>query len=134
MQSESEKNLYEYAVLRYVPRVEREEFFNVGVMMMCKRKKWLRCRVHVDEGKFNIFDNYVTLRELEHQLGRMRDIAHGESGAGEIAGLPAEERFRWLSAVKSACIQTSRPHPGICEDLEVTFERLYAEQVGESEA
>lgn len=129
MQSESEKNLFEYAVLRYVPRVEREEFFNVGVMMMCKRKKWLRCRVHVDEDKFGIFDNGISIADLRHQLDQMTGIAHGEASGGEIAVLPVEERFRWLSAVKSACIQTSRPHPGICEDLDETFERLYHEQV-----
>lgn len=129
MQCESEKNLYEYAVLRYVPRVEREEFFNVGVMMMCKRKKWLRCRVHVDESKFGIFDNGITVEDLRHQLELMKGIAHGEKIGGEIAALPVEERFRWLSAVKSACIQTSRPHPGICGDLETTFERLFEEQV-----
>lgn len=129
MQSKPEMHLYEYAVIRYVPRVEREEFFNVGLIMMCKRKKWLKCRVHINRDKYALYDNALAIDTLQHQLDALGEIASGNSSAGSIATLPVEERFRWLSAVKSACIQTSRPHPGLAADLDSAFECIYTEQV-----
>lgn len=124
-----EMQLYEYAVIRYLPRVEREEFVNVGLAMMCKRKRWLKLRVHIDADRIRAFMPQADILSLERQLRGFQSIADGESGSGPIGEYPAEERFRWLTAAKSCCIQAARPHPGLTEDLEATFDRLFAELV-----
>ncbi len=124
-----DKHLYEYAVIRYVPRVEREEFINVGLIMMCKRRRWLRVELWIDERKMAVHDCELTRDELAQQLSAFTLIGEGRSEGGSIALLEAEERFRWLTAVKSACVQTSRPHPGITDNLDATFVRLMEELV-----
>ncbi|MDE5812737.1 MAG: DUF3037 domain-containing protein, partial [Muribaculaceae bacterium] len=110
-----ELNKYEYAVLRYVPRVEREEFINVGLAMMCKRRRWIRVAISLPEGKIGAISPDADHVVLERQLQAFIDIADGKRSAGPVAQYPVEERFRWISAVKSSVIQTSRPHPGLCE-------------------
>lgn len=122
-----DKHLYEYAVIRYVPRVEREEFINVGLIMMCKRRRWLRVELWIDERKMAVHDCELTRDELAQQLSAFTLIGEGQREGGSIASLEAEERFRWLTAVKSACVQTSRPHPGITDNLDATFARLMEE-------
>ena len=124
-----DKHLYEYAVIRYVPRVEREEFINVGLIMMCKRRRWLRVELWIDERKMAVHDCELTRDELAQQLSAFTLIGEGQREGGSIASLEAEERFRWLTAVKSACVQTSRPHPGITDNLDATFARLMKELV-----
>lgn len=126
---EKELFVYEYAVLRYVPRVEREEFVNVGLLMMCKRLKWIKAEILLDRAKLGVFDCAHTPEEIEYQLNGYINVAAGDTSGGPMAGLPVEERFRWLSAVKSACIATSRPHPGLTSDPEATFECLFSELV-----
>lgn len=124
-----EKHLYEYAVVRYVPRVEREEFVNVGLVMMCKRSKWIKAAISVPRRKIMVFDNELTVEQIENQLSSFVKIANGNISDRQISAFPAEERFRWLTSVRSACIQTSRPHPGYCVNLEETFMRLFKELV-----
>ena len=124
-----DKQFYEYAVIRYVPRVEREEFINVGLIMMCKRRRWLRVELWIDERKMAVHDCELTRDELAQQLSAFTLIGEGQREGGSIASLEAEERFRWLTAVKSACVQTSRPHPGITDNLDATFARLMEELV-----
>lgn len=124
-----DKLLYEYAVIRYVPRVEREEFINVGLIMMCKRKKWLRSELKIDRKKLSAYDSPLTADELETQLSEFKLIGERCPGSGTMGQLEAEERFRWLTAVKSCVIQTSRPHAGLTDDLDSTFDRLLAELV-----
>lgn len=124
-----ELNRYEYAVLRFVPRVEREEFVNVGVAMMCKRRRWIKVKVYLAENRIKALSPTAELDILERQLQSFVDIASGIRSAGPVAGYPVEERFRWISAVKSSVVQCSRPHPGLTSDLEATFDRLFEEQV-----
>ena len=124
-----EKYVYEYAVIRYVPRVEREEFLNVGILMMCKRLKWIKAEIFLDPKKLAVYDCAHSIEEIRDQLSGFLKIAAGDRTGGPLAELPVEERFRWLSAVKSACLATSRPHPGLTSDPEATFTRLFAEQV-----
>lgn len=116
--------LYEYATIRFVPDVEREEFINVGLIMMCKRRGWLRAEINVPESRVDTFASAVDPIALRRQLHALQRVAAGVAGAGPIAALPAHERFRWLTAVRSACIQTSRPHPGHTTNLDATFTRL----------
>ncbi|MDE6342152.1 MAG: DUF3037 domain-containing protein [Muribaculaceae bacterium] len=124
-----ELNRYEFAVVRFVPRVEREEFVNVGLAMMCKRKRWLKVEIKLPEELLHVFAPGFDLTLLKKQLQALTDIAAGSGSAGPVALYPVEERFRWISAVKSSVIQTSRPHPGLCADLEETFDRLFSELV-----
>ena len=124
-----EQNKYEYAALRYVPRVEREEFINVGLVMMCKRRRWIKLAILLPEGKLSAMCPETDCEALTRQLQSFIDIAEGKRSAGPVAQYPVEERFRWISAVKSSVIQSSRPHPGLCQDLDETFVRLFAELV-----
>ena len=124
-----ELNKYEYAVLRYVPRVEREEFVNVDLAMMCKRRRWIKVRICLAEDKIKALSPSAELDVLANQLQSFTLIAEGSRDAGPVADYPVEERFRWISAVKSSVIQCSRPHPGLCDDLEATFTQLFEEQV-----
>lgn len=124
MHSQPAENLYEYAVVQYVPSVERGECVNVGLLMMCKRRRWVRCRISLDESRLLALFPQADMECLREQLGAMESVAAGDPSA--IGRLEAHERFRWLTAVRSACINTTRPHPGRCADLDTTFERLYA--------
>lgn len=121
------KHLYEYAVVRYVPRVEREEFVNVGLVMMCKRRRWLRVQLRIDEDRIKALFPDADLENAQAQLQSFELVASGK--APYTSDLEAHERFRWLTAVRSACITTSRPHPGLCENLDSAFDRIFAEMV-----
>lgn len=123
-------NLYEYAVIRAVPRVERGEFMNVGVVMFCKRKRWLRVEYHIREELFNAFQPEVKVEFIQKNLKAFQEIALGVNKISPIAKLEVIDRFRWLTAVRSSVIQTSPTHVGITEDLDTTFERLLKEQLG----
>lgn len=125
MQSTPASNLYEYAIVRYLPDVERGEFVNVGLVMMCKRRRWMRMATSIPDRRLDAMDPPHTVAEIECQLEGLRRVADKTLSSGPFAGFPVEERFRWITACKSACIQTSRPHPGMCEDLDATFERLF---------
>lgn len=99
--------VYEYCVLRYVADVEREEYMNVGLMMMCKRYRWMRTEIKIDEKRLQSFFKKPDLKRLKNQIALF-----GRTDVPDIES-PVEERYRWLAAVKSAIIQTSPTHPGI---------------------
>lgn len=124
-----EQHLYEYAVIRVVPKVEREEFINVGLMLYCKRQKYLRIQYQIPTNKIVLFCNEFDLDQLKTNLDSFVAICEGKKNAGPIAQLEKDERFRWLTAVKSSSIQTSRPHSGFSSNLDQTFEKLYQELV-----
>lgn len=120
--------IYEYAVIRYMPRVERGEFVNVGLIMMCKRRRWLRASIELPLARLSLMNPPHDEATLRRQLSQFERMATGESDS-PLACLPVEERFRWLTAVRSACIRTSAVHPGLTDDLDGTFERLFEELV-----
>jgi hypothetical protein len=124
-----EKHLYEYAVIRVVPKVEREEFVNIGLMLFCKRQKYLRIEYHVAPEKIKSICSEFDISQLKENLDSFTKIGQGKKDGGPIAAFEISERFRWLTAVKSSSIQTSRPHSGFSTDLDTTFEKLYAELV-----
>ena len=125
----SEKYLYEYAVIRVVPRVEREEFLNVGLLLFCKQKKYLRMEYVIPSDKIRILCTEFDLEQLEENMFSFSKICSGSPDGGPIAQLDVAERFRWLTAVRSSSIQISRPHPGFSFELDKTFEKLYHELV-----
>ena len=102
------KHLYEYAVIRLVPKVEREEFFNVGIILFSKRAKYIKALYKVDENKLNLFSSELDRESLFANLHVFDKICSGTKEGGPIAALDVPERFRWLTAVRSASIQTSR--------------------------
>lgn len=124
-----ENHLYEYAVIRVVPKVEREEFFNVGIILFSKRNRYLKSRYYLNLEKLNLFASELDADSILENLEVFDTICSGNKKGGYIASLDVAERFRWLTAVRSTSIQTSRPHAGLSSDLDATFEKLYAELV-----
>ena len=125
-----QKLQYEYAIVRVVPVVEREEFVNAGVILFCKKEKFIRMKYHLPLDKLLTLKPDAEVEEIRKNLEAFRIIAEGEKEGGPIASLDPAERFRWLSAVRSASIQTSIPHTGLSADLEKTFNSLFDEMVG----
>ncbi|HEY3371634.1 MAG TPA: DUF3037 domain-containing protein [Prolixibacteraceae bacterium] len=125
-----QKHLYEYAIVRVVPVVEREEFVNAGVIICCKKDRFIQMKYQLCEDKILALMPEADMEEIRKNLEAFRIIAAGEKVGGPIACLDEAERFRWLTAVRSASIQTSRPHPGVSDDLEKTFNTLFSEMVG----
>lgn len=122
-------HLYEYAVIRVLPAVEREEFLNVGIVLFCKKEKFIRVLYTVDEKKLRLFSGGLDIDQLRLNLESFEKIAAGAEKCGPIAAMDVASRFRWLTAVRSSSIQTSRPHPGLCNNLEETAQRLFEELV-----
>jgi hypothetical protein len=124
-----DSHLYEYAVIRVVPRVEREEFLNIGIIMFCKKAKFIKALFHLNEARIQALSADFDLDQLKCNLNALEKITKGAKDGGPIAEFDIPERFRWLTAIRSSAIQTSRPHPGMCEDLEKTIQRLFEELV-----
>ncbi len=121
--------LYHYAVIRLVPKVERQEFFNVGLILFSKREKYIRFQYHLCRDKFKLMCSNIEYDEVMYSLESFKQIAEGNKEFGPIAVMDIPERFRWLAAVRSSIIQTSPTHTGFTDDLEKTFERLFEELV-----
>lgn len=124
-----EKHLYEYAVIRVVPYVEREEFVNAGIVLFSKRAKFIRVYISINEKKLRCFSPEIDLEQIKKNLESFEKIALGAQGSGPIGAMDLPSRFRWLTAIRSSVIQTSKTHPGICDDLEGTAKRLFEEMV-----
>lgn len=123
------KHLYEYAVIRVLPKVEREEFINIGVILFSKRAKYIRMLYKLDEKRLGLFSTELDIDLLKETLISFEKVCNGDKTAGTIAQFDIPERFRWLTAVRSSCIQTSRPHPGYAENLDTALQNLFTELV-----
>lgn len=124
-----DKHLYEYAVIRVVPRVEREEFINVGIIMFCKQQKYLKVKYYIPVDKLKHYCTELAISELEMHLQSFEKVSRASKDGGRIAAMDVASRFRWLTAVRSSCIQTSRPHTGYSTDLEATLDHLFEDLV-----
>ncbi|MDM1556929.1 DUF3037 domain-containing protein [Chryseobacterium indologenes] len=124
-----EDKIYEYAVIRLVPKVEREEFFNIGLVMFSKKEKFIRVEFYLCPDKFKLMHSKLDYDDIIQNLESFQKIASGDKDGGPIALLDIPERFRWLTAVRSAVVQTSRTHPGKSKDLNITFGKLFEELV-----
>lgn len=124
-----EKHLFEYAIIRVVPRVEREEFINVGVILYCSAQGFLQTIFKLDEEKLRIFSDQLDIPELAERLQAFRKICAGDPDTGAIGRLPIAARFRWLTAARSTVVQTSPVHPGLGINARETLAKLYAQLV-----
>src|SRR5665213_1881807 len=107
-----ENQLFEYAVVRIVPRVEREEFLNVGVILYCAKQKFLRAEFKLNEERIRNFCAEINIEEVTEHLTTFEKICDGKEDSGPIGKLLLAERFRWLTATRSTILQTSKVHPG----------------------
>lgn len=124
-----EKNLFEYAVIRLVPKVEREEFLNVGVILFCPQQKFLQAKYKLDEERVRAFSADTDLDEIRANLQALERISLGGNDCGPIGKLDMASRFRWLTATRSTVVQASKVHPGFCVDAKQTLDKLYSEMV-----
>lgn len=124
-----DRNLFEYAIIRVVPRVEREEFLNVGVIVYCAKQKYLKSVFVLDEARVQAFAKDLDLEVLHENLKSFTHLCSGGKEGGPIGQLDLASRFRWLTAMRSTVLQTSRVHPGFCKDAEEKLNELLAEQV-----
>src|ERR1700761_2651285 len=124
-----EKHLFEYAVIRVVPRVDREEFLNVGVVLYCPKQKYLELIYTLDPGRLRAFAPDLDIEELEGHLRAFAEVVRGSETGGPIGRLDAASRFRWLTAQRSTILQTSRVHPGFCGEPAAALKRLHANLV-----
>ena len=120
-----DKLLFEYAVIRVVPRVEREEFLNVGIILYCKQKKYLDCVYQLDKDKLKVLCPALECGDVEAHLLSFANICKGSRQAGSIGRLDLPSRFRWLTATRSTVVQTSKVHPGFCKDPAETLQKLF---------
>lgn len=115
---------YDYAVVRVVPRVDREEFVNVGVVVSCPDRDFLEARIELDPARVAALDATLDIESIRAHLATIPLICRGGEAAGPIGRLPRRERFHWLVAPRSAVIQLSPAHTGRCEDPDALLARL----------
>ncbi|MBC8167545.1 MAG: DUF3037 domain-containing protein [Bryobacteraceae bacterium] len=120
---------FDYAVLRVVPRVEREEFINAGVIFFCLHERFLAARVHLNEDRLEALWPGADAALVRLHLEAFPNVCAGRPDAGPIASLSLRERFHWLVAPRSTMIQISAVHTGLCEDPEAALSRLFHEMV-----
>jgi len=120
---------FAYAVLRVVPRVERGECFNAGVVLFCRRRRFLAARVELDERRLAALAPDTDAAAVRAHLDALARIAAGDPAGGSVAALEPSERFGWLVAPSSTVIQPSAVHTGLCEDPAEMLDRLFVELV-----
>jgi hypothetical protein len=125
----SEKHVFEYAVIRVVPRVEREEFVNVGVILFCRKQDFLQSIITLNEERLSCFCNEDCIQEIKQNLDAFEQISAGSSQSGPIGKLDKASRFRWLTATRSTVVQASKVHPGLCIDAYQTLMKLHTQLV-----
>jgi hypothetical protein len=121
----SERHAFDYAIVQVVPRVERDERLNAGVILFCPAAAYLGCKIDLDERRLRALAPDVDLAAVAAQLDAIRAVCAGDAGAGPIARLSPSERFHWLSAPRSTVVQPSAVHAGICDDPPAALQRLF---------
>jgi hypothetical protein len=116
---------FDYAVIRVVPRVEREEFLNAGVIVFCLEKNFLAAKVRVNGERLKALWPEIDIELIRRHLEAIPKICAGDPNAGPIAQLSVRERFHWLVAPRSTMIQISSVHSGICENPDQALQRLF---------
>ena len=120
---------FDYAIVRVVPRVERDEFVNAGVILFCRTRRFLGARIELDARRLAALAPSLDITEVERYLATIPIICAGGPGSGPIGALPLADRFHWLVAPRSAMIQTSPVHTGLCDSPAAALEELLAAAV-----
>ena len=124
-----DKQSFEYAVIRIVPRVEREEFMNVGVVLYARQKRYLGVLIHTDIQRIQAFAPLLDIENVVHYLQAFKRICLAEKGSGPIGQLDIASRFRWLTATRSTVVQSSKVHPGMCAEPALALQKLFEQLV-----
>jgi hypothetical protein len=124
-----ERTSFDYAVLRVVPRVDREEFINAGVIVFCVAKDFLAARVELDEQRLRALDPDVDVASVREHLEAFPRICAGGPDSGPIGKLPVKERWHWLVAPRSTVVQVSPVHSGLTDSPRAALDRLVEQMV-----
>jgi hypothetical protein len=124
-----EDDAFQYAIWRVVPSVERGEALNVGVVVYCRRRSFLKARVLVDEARLGALSPELDVAAVRTHLEGMVRVADGDPGGGAVAALPQSDRFGWLTAASSTIVQPSPIHTGLCADPQAVLDRLFTRLV-----
>jgi hypothetical protein len=125
----SARSAFEYAIVRVVPRVEREEFVNAGVVLFCDARDYLAARIELDERRLTSIAPTIDVPLVRRHLAAIPSICAGGADAGAIGAMPRRERWQWLVAPRSTILQCSPPHAGVCDTPDDWIERLVADLV-----
>ena len=120
---------FDYAIIRVVPRVEREEFLNVGAVVFCRTKKYLEARIELSDERLLAFFPSIDIEMIRSHLDMIPKICEGGEAAGPIGQLSQSERFNWIVAPKSTMVQCSPVHSGVCSEPEKQLDRLIEKMV-----
>ncbi|HUR79302.1 MAG TPA: DUF3037 domain-containing protein [Thermoanaerobaculia bacterium] len=129
MRAVGERHAFDYAIVRVVPRVERGEFINAGVILFCSTAAYLQSRIELDRGKLQVLAPTCDVAAVETYLDIIPKICAGGGEAGSIGQLPQRARFHWLVAPRSTIIQTSPVHSGVHDDLDAALTGLFEKLV-----
>jgi len=121
---------FQYAIVRVVPRVERGECFNAGIILFCRPRRFLGARVALDPRRLSVLAPDVDPDLVQGHLDAIAGVAAGDPAAGPLARLPRPDRFHWLVAPSSTIIQVSDVHTGLCEDPSAELDHLFESMVG----
>ena len=124
-----ERRAFDYVIIQVVPRVDRDERLNAGVILFCPTAGYLGCRIALDEQRLRALAPDIDLAALAAQLDAVEAIVAGDGAAGPIAALPSSERFHWLSAPRSTMVQPTAPHAGLCDDPPAALDHLFKSAV-----
>ena len=125
----SKVEVYEYAVIRVLPKVEREEFLNVGVILYSRHKSFLDMMVHIDEDRLLAFSKDLDIDMIKEYLDAWDAVCKGDEAGGAIGKMEMHLRFRWLTASRSTIIQSSDVHPGRSDDPQGVLGQLFKKLV-----
>ena len=123
------RSSFDYAIVRVVPRVERYEFVNAGAIVFCRTLRFLGARIELDRARLAALAPWLDMAEVERHLTFIPLVCAGGAAGGPIGLLPQPDRFHWLVAPRSAMIQTSPVHAGLCDDPAAALERIVADLV-----
>lgn len=123
------KTSFDYAIVRITPFVEREEFFNAGVILFCSRERFLAARTELDPRRLAALAPRLNAKPFEEQLELLARVCAGGKSAGPLAALNQAERFDWLTSPRSTVIQTSAVHSGLCDDPQAMLDHLFETMV-----
>jgi hypothetical protein len=123
------RSSFDYAIVRVVPRVERDEFVNAGAIVFCRTRRFLGARIELDRSRLAALAPWLDVAEVERYLALVPLVCAGGAAGGPIGLLPQADRFHWLVAPRSAMIQTSPVHAGLCDDPTAALEEIVVQMV-----